>query len=172
MSELKEKWKIIKGYYNYFFSNHGLVLSLCGKQPRFLKPRINKKGYEQLVLCNNGIPRTFEIQVLVAKHFLPNPENKPIVDHIDSCKINNKINNLRWVTSSENNMNRLVSSNNSSGVKGVSFHKRNGKYRARIQINKRNIHIGYYKTLEEAKLARQNKAKELFGEFISQCELM
>jgi hypothetical protein len=65
-------------------------------------------------------------------------------------------------------MNQDVSSRNSSGVKGVSFDKRSGKWHSRICVNRKTKHLGLYNTIEEAKLARQAKALELFKEFANE----
>jgi hypothetical protein len=107
---------------------------------------------------------------LVAIHFLENPDNKNYVDHIDGNKYFYRIENLRWATLSENQHNRRISSNNSTGVKGVYFDNQINKYRAQITIDNRKIHIGIYRTLEQAKNARQNKAREVFGDFLNECE--
>jgi D-Tyr-tRNAtyr deacylase len=102
--------------------------------------------------------------------FIPNPCNKPQVDHIDNNRLNNKISNLRWVTNSENSMNKSLSKDNTSGVKGVFYFSQRNKYIAQIKHNYKYHHLGYFNTLEEAKEARQKKANELFGEFTNKIE--
>jgi len=74
------------------------------------------------------------------------------IDHINGCKSDNRIENLRLVTRSQNNQNvRLARvDNQTSGVKGVSLHKQSGKWRARIKVNRRHIHIGNFDTIEQA----------------------
>ena len=73
-----------------------------------------------MLLYNNGKEKYFLIHRLVAKHFIPNIENKNCVDHIDNNKLNNTISNLRWCNSQENQHNRqLNNNNNTSGVKGI-----------------------------------------------------
>ena len=81
------------------------------------------------------------------------------IDHKDRNKGNNKIDNLRLVTTSENARNTGNRSNNTSGVKGVYFHKPYGKYRATIRVNNRRIYLGNFARLEDAAAAR--KAAEL-----------
>lgn len=85
------------------------------------------------------------------------------IDHINGIRDDNRICNLREVTSSQNNWNRSVSKYNKFGYKGVSWHK--GKFRARIILLKQELHLGTFNTAEEAARAYDERAKELFGEF-------
>ena len=77
------------------------------------------------------------------------------VDHIDGDRANNRIANLRDVTHAENHRNQKVRSDNSSGVMGVYFHKKAGKWCARVKVHGQNIHIGLFEGLEEAIAARK-----------------
>ena len=74
------------------------------------------------------------------------------LDHIDNNRLNNKIENLREATRSQNNMNTPQSKRNTSGVKNVSFHKRQKKWEVRVQVNRKMINFGYYDDLELAEL--------------------
>ena len=76
------------------------------------------------------------------------------VDHINHVRNDNRLCNLRFVTRSENNRNKSVSSKNTSGVTGVYFIKRLQKYAAQIRVNREFIHLGTFDTLEEAAAAR------------------
>ena len=105
------------------------------------------------------------IHRLVAIAFIQNPDDKHFIDHIDNSRTNNIIENLRWATRSENSHNRTKQCNNTSGYKGVNFHKRKQKYQASIRLNGKCIHLGYYKSAEEASEAYKNKAIELHKEF-------
>ena len=87
------------------------------------------------------------------------------IDHIDRNKSNNIWINLRECTASENKANSTKQSNNTSGFKGVHWVKRANKFRAKIQFQKKLIHIGYFDTAEEAAAAYNTKAIELNGEF-------
>lgn len=82
------------------------------------------------------------------------------IDHINRCKDDNRIANLRAATRSENLQNRPKQSNNTSGAPGVSWHNQNQKWRAQITHLGRQIHIGYYNTLEEAAIARASAKAE------------
>lgn len=81
------------------------------------------------------------------------------IDHIDHNTINNKISNLRSVSPSENRRNASISRNNTSGVVGVIFCKREQRWLARIILDYKQIHLGYFKCFEDAvrtrKLAEQ-----------------
>lgn len=83
-----------------------------------------------------------------------NPDQ--IVDHINQNKIDNRRENLRFVNRSQNAINsKTVWSNSKTGVKGVSFRKGRGLYEAYITRNGKTVKLGYFKTLEQAKTARQ-----------------
>jgi hypothetical protein len=163
---MQEEFRVIKGFENYFVSNLGNIKN--NSTGRILKPGINK-GYYQVHLSNNGEVKTKLVHRLVGEAF-PNPLNKKYIDHIDNNRLNNNINNLRWATPSENSFNQKLSSVNTSGNKGVSFHKRDKKWYAKIKINGKKIHLGNFDSKDEAIKARVNKAKELFGGFINTCE--
>lgn len=87
------------------------------------------------------------------------------IDHIDGVKSNNKLNNLRLATHSQNLMNRPKQINNTSGEKGVTYLKKYNKYKAQIHINKKNTYIGLFDNLEDAANAYHEAAKYHFGEF-------
>ena len=76
------------------------------------------------------------------------------VDHINHVRNDNRLCNLRFVTGSENNRNKSVSSRNTTGVTGVYFYKKLQKCVARISVDWKIIHLGYFETLEEAAAAR------------------
>lgn len=85
------------------------------------------------------------------------------IDHIDGNRTNNVISNLREATRAQNCQNKSRSSLSKIGVKGVGFH--NGAYRARINVNNKQIYLGHFKTIEEAHEAYCKAARELHGEF-------
>jgi hypothetical protein len=97
------EWKPIENYPNYEISNCGMVLS--HNTGNIMKPWLSRKGYECIQLSNNGKAKSYLIHRLVAHAFIPNPENKREIDHIDRNKTNNHVSNLRWATRSENTQN-------------------------------------------------------------------
>lgn len=87
------------------------------------------------------------------------------IDHIDGNPLNNRPDNLRPATKSQNACNTGVSAANTSGHKGARLDKRNGRWYAQIKRHGRNMHLGYFDTPEEAVLARTMAAADLHGEF-------
>jgi HNH endonuclease/AP2 domain len=87
------------------------------------------------------------------------------IDHIDCNPNNNALSNLRLATGSQNQCNRSVQSNNTSGFKGVSFDKRRQKYRAYIKHLGKQIYLGQFPSAEEAYAAYCSKAAEVHGKF-------
>jgi hypothetical protein len=77
-----------------------------------------------------------------------------VVDHLNGDRSDNRFSNLRDVDQSRNLRNRVLSSNNKSGVVGVFWNAGRGRWTARIKINGKNIHIGTYKNLADAAAAR------------------
>jgi len=105
-----EQWKDIVGYEGlYQVSNTGLVRSLGNgksynkshRMPRVLKQNLNLK-YCYIMLCKDSKYKCIRVHRLVALAFIPNPENKSEVNHIDGNKRNNNVENLEWSTSKEN----------------------------------------------------------------------
>jgi hypothetical protein len=93
------------------------------------------------------------------------PKNN--IDHINRDRSDNRITNLRDVTSSQNNRRRLVSKNSQSGYKGVRKNKNCSTWSARIKKDKVEFHLGCFKTKEDAAVAYNKKAEEFFGQFAS-----
>ena len=103
-----EIWRDIPGYEGlYKISNYGRVMALKKLQgyimrsERILKPRLIN-GYYVAHLCKNNISKNVLVHRIVAECFIDNPNNLPVVNHIDGNKQNNNVNNLEWVTHSEN----------------------------------------------------------------------
>ena len=98
---MKEIWKDIKDYPNYQVSNLGNVKNI--KTNKILKPFNTSNEYLKVALSKNGISKQFFIHRIVAKAFIPNPNNLPEVNHIKEFeKTNNKVDNLEWCNHSYN----------------------------------------------------------------------
>ena len=164
---MQEQYKTITGFENYEVSNLGNVRII--KTNKILKGSYNK-GYHSVRLSMLGKVSTKLVHRLVACTFLDNPDNKKCVDHIDNNKSNNNITNLRFATHSENNQNASLSSNNTSGHKGVCFESCSQTWNACIKVDGLRINLGFYKNKEDAIQARIAKANQLFGVYTNACE--
>jgi hypothetical protein len=71
-------------------------------KPKRIKPIAHETGYQVVNLCLDGEIRTIRLHRIIAEHLIPNPHNKPFVNHKDGNKANNVISNLEWVTELEN----------------------------------------------------------------------
>ena len=99
-----EEWKWIHSYEGlYQISTKGRVKSFISGKATLLKTSEHNR-YIRVMLFKDGEPKRGLVHRLVAEAFIPNPENKPQVDHIDSNKTNNCVENLRWATGSENTL--------------------------------------------------------------------
>ena len=139
----------IKDFETYHVSNLGNVKN--NKTGKILKQVINGRGYYDVGLYVNGKKHSKVVHRLVANAFLENLDNKKCVDHIDNDKQNNNINNLRYATIQENKRNSNIGKNNTSGIKGTHFNKKSNKWESYIKIDGIKTHLGFYKTIEEAK---------------------
>lgn len=99
-----EEWKTLEGFDNhqyggYLISNYGRVKNGHGK---ILYLVVTKKGYNKVQLYSNCKKKSPFVHRLVAKTFIPNPENLPQVNHKDTNKANNHVDNLEWCTNKQN----------------------------------------------------------------------
>lgn len=115
-------YKDIKGYEGHYKAcSNGTILSVKNGKVKELSIINRGLGYKAVHLCLNNKSKLFNIHRLVAETFLPNPENKPTVNHKDGNKSNNSIDNLEWATYSENNKHAIVSGLNKI-TKGCHHH--------------------------------------------------
>lgn len=119
MTNNEEIWKPVVGYEGlYEVSNFGrikapLKIVRSGRmmrkyQERIITPQHNKLGYLCVVLYKDGKGKRYLVHRLVMLAFVPNPENKPHIDHINTIKDDNRLENLRWATAKENANNILT----------------------------------------------------------------
>jgi hypothetical protein len=128
-------------------------------------PRKDKGGAIYIVaslrLFNDGKTRKAQIQL----HRLIFSFESEIVDHINSDSLDNRKSNLRPATAKQNCSNRSPNKKSKHGFKGVCFSRKNGKFRAYIYHNHKNIHLGFFNEIEAACTAYNLAALEYFGEF-------
>lgn len=113
---IQTQWKTIEEYPNYEVSNTGLVRNK--KSGRVLKPAKNTTGYPQVPLCNNGRCKLRLVHRLVAEAFIENtnPEEYDQINHKNSCRSDNKVENLEWCSGSYN-MRHMVANGHSTIAK-------------------------------------------------------
>ena len=160
---INEEWRSINGYLNYQVSNIGRVRNAT--TGRILKPAKNHTGYLYVVLSKNTIKKHHLIHRLVACEFIDNPDSKPIVDHINHIQTDNTLNNLRWVSESQNIMNSKKHISATSKYKGVSYYKSYSKWRASISVDRKHKCLGYFANEKEAAASYNKAAVEHFGEY-------
>lgn len=175
-----EEWREIPNYEErYMVSNYGRVKRLPYIQHECSRNRIDmpmpmmimristaRYGYAKVTLCLNGKMKTPQVHRLVAEAFIPNPENKPQVNHKDECKWNNSIGNLEWCTSSYN-----IHYGTKLKRQGETF-KANGKRsHPVIQYSRDGAIINKYRSIREAAIdIMPNKNRGGRASFnISQC---
>lgn len=93
------QWKKIEGYENYSVSTDGEVRN--DKTCRSMKLISDKDKYSRVQLYKDGKVKTYKVHRLVAEAFIPNPENKPTVDHVNRVRTDNRVEILRWATYKE-----------------------------------------------------------------------
>lgn len=163
-------WKSIPGYEGlYEVSNDGQVRSIDrfvqfngtpskvkGKPKR---TRIDTDGYPVVTLCREGVAKTMKVHRLVAMAFIPNPDNKPSVDHLNTIRTDNRVENLRWATNKENRNNALtvrhmeLSQTPDSIKRGIEVRRQRGGKHAPVrvfQFTKDGDFVAEYDTMEEA----------------------
>ena len=122
------------------------------KNPYWYKVKYSViKGYYQFKLTRNYIQKCYKVHRVIYKlnnadWDIHDSSSDNQVDHIDNCKTNNNIENLRILNGSQNKQNTL-------STKGYSREKKRNKYRATIVINYKNIHLGLHDTAEQAREA-------------------
>ncbi len=140
----------------YEVSTEGL---LRNKKRGFIrKPTTDKQGYSTARIKNKSVA----IHRLVALLFIPNPDNLSDVDHINGNKMDNRVENLRWLSRSHNLQNSKGHQDSKSGVKGIDIHKPSGKWRARICVDYIIYDLGLYENKDDAIQARRKAVQDRF----------
>lgn len=121
---MQEIWKSIEGYEDYVVSNLGRVKSLKNKSEIILRPILDCHGYLRVNLYKNGVRNMLKIHRIVATAFINNPDGLPQVNHKDGNKENNVVNNLEWVTESQNSQHAF-----NNGLISVPYGEKNGQHK-------------------------------------------
>lgn len=152
-----EVWKDVKGYEGHYqVSNLGRIKTLkkqVGRKgtEKLMTPYMEWNGYSRVALYKDKKPKQFIVHRLVAEAFIPNPEGKPVVDHINGDRTDNRVENLRWCTHSENSQNSLRIKNN-------------GNYKTIvIKDNKGNIFKSYREAAREYGIAPNTVKNDVLG---------
>lgn len=143
--------------------NGGFCLVSTEDFERLSKYRWHKRacdGYASRTEYKNGKFKTIRMHREIV-----NPGEGFVVDHANRDRLDNRRENLRIASRSQNTANSIMSSRNTSGYKGVHFRKEQNRWRAFICVNKKGISLGQYATAEEAAHAYNEAASKYFGEF-------
>lgn len=161
---MTENWKSLRGVVengdNYEVSDLGKVKNVV--KNNILKNRKNDKDYDNVVLYLDGKKKSYKVHRLVALAFIPNPENKPQVNHKDTDKSNNKMDNLEWATNSENQ--RHAFDNGLQSVRKGEANNRAVLTEAQVKEIREIYNTGKYSHRELANI--YNVSKTLIGNIL------
>lgn len=159
---LNNNFKPLKDYPNLYFIDDKGNLSNGRK---LLKPYVINSGYKAYRVNVKGVRKSYLIHRLVAEAFVPNPNNYPIVNHIDGDKLNNEATNLEWCTNSHNilearrlglnpynNPTKGLKIGKASKYYNVTYDKNRNKWKASIRSEGKNLEQKRFNTEEEAAL--------------------
>jgi len=104
-------------------------------------------------------------QIILLHKLIMNEDNGLVVDHINRNKLDNRKCNLRYLNRYQHAMNMSKKKNNTSGIVGVDWNKKQQKWRARIKYNGKYINLGSFNKIEDAKIARMNGVIKYHGEY-------
>lgn len=147
-----------EGYYKMYFDDKDLyaLISDCSyEQVKQYKWHIRPDGYVETKINNQSV---------LLHRFVINFKYET-VDHINRNKLDNRIENLREVSVSQNQINKSIQKNNTSGVVGVSWDKSRNLWHVMITVDKKHINLGRYLTLEEAELVRLEAERKYHKEY-------
>lgn len=153
-----ENWKAVKGYENlYEVSDLGRVKSLTYN--KIMKPNFKKRGYTQISLYKDKKVMWVTYHRLVLMNFMENVNNYPTINHKNGIRHDNRLENLEWVTDSENNTHRYIGKPKSSKYTGVQWHKAANKWLAKYKVNQKAVHLGVFENEYDAHMAYVNAIK-------------
>ena len=166
--------KQIKDFTNYYVGDDGFIYKDCGgtRGLKKLNGMKNSHNYRAVVLHQDGRKVRYLVHRLVAMYFIPNPDNKPCVDHIDTDPTNNAASNLRWVTHKENSNNHLTLEHSQTAMRDLEsipiVCKKDG---IEIRFDNQYIAEQYFKCSRNHILAAARNGETIYGFSVSQQEL-
>lgn len=140
----------LQGFPNYRIDRDGTLTNI--KTGKVKSSCINSQtGYKMVSLWKDNKEKHESLHRLLATHFIPNPNGKRYVDHIDRNRLNNDLSNLRWVDGTESNLNNGGQDRENHCI----YHRKDrGIYRVMVQRYGKTEYVGSAKTLEEARAIR------------------
>lgn len=159
----------LKRFNDYIMMKNYVIMYTSKNEPFLIDIEDFGKVYRYCWHKNkDGYLATYDVRKGIYLHrLIMNPPRNLRVDHIggEKSRFDNRKENLRIATSSQNNQNKKLQSNNTSGVAGVCWHKDISRWVASITINGQYIHIGTYINKDEAIQARKHAEEKHFGEW-------
>ena len=161
----QELWTDIQNFHPYQISTKGNVRGYTG---RVMKPYLDPHGYFSFKLRKDGKYTKKYLHCLLAECFLPNPMNKPLVDHINRNRLDNRIENLRWCTTTENVWN---TDRHDQEMYGIYWYENRQSYLVKLKLHNKQRYVGWRKSLDDAKLIRDQAKHRLQAELDALNEL-
>lgn len=153
--------ELIKTQFDYVDGELYWAVKRKGVTQGAVASRVNPtSGYRDTRLYGK-IYQTHRLIFFIHHGYIP-----PYVDHIDGNPLNNRIENLRPCTKSQNACNQKLRVTSKSGVRGVYWIARNKKWMARVGVNKKQYYLGLFDSLTDAKQAVDKARLQLYGEFV------
>jgi hypothetical protein len=149
-----EIWEVVPDHDRFAVSTYGTII--LRNTSNAVAQSNRGSGYRGVWIDKHKMA----VHRVLGSAFIPNPDGLPCMDHKNGLRDDNRLENLRYVTISQNSMNRIGKPGTYKGV-----HCRRGRWRARIKIGGRRITLGVFDTAREAAAAYNNAAQANFGEF-------
>lgn len=147
-----------ESYYQLFDNKNNMCIIDADDYDRVSQYYWSKYSENYFCSCVNGTKEWLH-------RFIMNAQQGEYVDHINNDYDDYRKSNLRICNNAENNRNRWLQSNNTSGYPGVSWSKREQRWRSRIKVNGHEIHLGYFINKDDAIKAKQLAEDKYFGDF-------